>query len=293
MSQLNSEEEKQFYSFLNSSDDSNVILAIQIIKTLELTLQIEEELVIVAKTHPNNEIRSSIRKILEKKGNPKLFNLYKDTIAFIDIAKGLKEKDIRDKMTKIVQKSDWDSINYLCILFFKRFEKGLSHLLGYPEYNSYRINALRLLTNDGILDFHKGIGYQDRRNLSDDDKFVYWQEKLKISFPKDHPDPLSIKSIIFHNCKLHSLSADIKIFENVESLDLSCNYLKSLPPALGKLSKLKNIDVSFNYFENFPNILLKIKNLKSLNIRGNNKMRTSLEVPDEFLTNNPNCEISI
>ena len=291
MENLTFQEEQNFISLINSVDEANVILALQIIKNIPLSLSIEEELLVLAKTHPNTEVRATVKKILIEKGKPELQSLYKDIILFVRIGEDLKEKEIRDRMAKMVQRVDWKEMSYFCTLLFKRFGKGLSHLLTYPENNPYRVNAISLLTENDVLDFHKGIGYQDRRNLSDEEKIIYWQEKLRISFPKDHPEPLIVKSIILHNCKIHTLSADIKIFENLEELDLSCNYLKVLPSALNKLTRLREIDASFNYFDKFPNTLLKVKNLKKLNLRGNDRWRSSLEIPEDFYKNNPECEV--
>ncbi len=291
MENLSFQEEQNFINLIDSVDEVNIILALQIIKNIPLSLSIEEELLILAKTHPNAEVRAAVKKILIEKGNPEQQSLYKDIILFTRISEDLKEKEIRDRMAKMVQRVDWKVMSYFCTLLFKRFGKGLSHLLTYPENNPYRVNAISLLTENGILNFHKGIGYQDRRNLSDGEKIIYWQEKLRISFPKDHPEPLIVKSIILHNCKIHTLSADIKIFENLEELDLSCNYLKTLPLALNKLIRLREIDASFNYFDKFPNALLKVKNLKKLNLRGNDRWRSSLEIPEDFYKNNPECEV--
>ena len=131
-----------------------------------------------------------------------------------------------------------------------------------------RMEALYAITDGDFFDFHTGMGYTNHKNTGEGGSSSF-KVATGVSFPKDHPNPLEIKKINFHNCKFDSLSKDIAVFAACEELDLSSNSLKALPATLSNLSQLKKLDISWNNFTEFPEVLLKMKNLEELNIRYN------------------------
>jgi hypothetical protein len=65
---------------------------------------------------------------------------------------------------------------------------------------------------------------------------------------------------------------EIYFLTELESLNLSFNYLSSLPNSINTLSKLKNIDLSWNEFNKVPTTLLELENLELIDLR-NNKLK--------------------
>ncbi|MDJ1494755.1 leucine-rich repeat domain-containing protein [Cytophagaceae bacterium DM2B3-1] len=277
---------------LTSDEEINCKMAIEIMKGGGVPPQLVEDLIIYSKTLSNSAIRAAIRKLLEKQALFEWNTIIQDTTAFVNI-ETTKEKDIRAKMARMVQKVGWQELATLGYLLFQRFEKGLSFILSYPQNNPYRIKAMEMITHDGYLDFHKGVGYTNRKDGS-----LGWSTVVKtgIAFPDDHPQAASLTSINFHNCKLTSVSPKVKVFENLEELDLSHNQLKSLPPAMAHLPKLRKLDLSNNQITTFPTVLLKMTSLEELDLRGNISNRgNNIEnfIPEEFFKALPNCKVKI
>ncbi len=277
---------------LTSDEEANGKMAIEILKGGGVPQQLIEDLIIYSKTLPNATVRAALRKLLEKRALLEWHTVILDTTAFVNI-ETTKEKDIRDKMAKMVTKVGWQELASLGYLLFQRYGKGLSFILTYPQNNPYRIKALEMVTQDGFLDFHKGMGYTNRKDGS-----VGWSTVVKtgISFPDDHPQAATLRAISFHNCKLTSVSPKVKVFESLEELDLSHNQLKSLPPAMAHLPKLRKLDLSYNQIGAFPGVLLKMKGMEELDLRGNINYATNTilnQVPDEFYAANPDCKVKM
>lgn len=277
---------------LTSTDEANGRMAIEILKGGGIPPQLIEDLIIYSKTLPDAALRSSLRKLLEKQALFEWNTVILDTTAFVNIEIA-KEKDIREKMIRMVKKVGWHEIALLGYLFFRRFGKGLSFVLTYPQHNPCRIKAMEMLTRDGCLDFHTGMGYTNRK-----DGQPGWATVVKtgIAFPDDHPHAATLRILNFHNCKLTSVSPKIKVFENLEDLDLSHNQLKSLPPAMAHLPRLRKLDLSCNQIVEFPKVLLKMTHLEELDLRGNLSYTANariMHVPDAFYANNPDCKVNI
>lgn len=61
----------------------------------------------------------------------------------------------------------------------------------------------------------------------------------------------------------------IFLFRNLKSLNLSRNYITTIPKELGKLTQLENLDLSHNAIRELPSELGNLTNLKSLNLKHN------------------------
>ncbi|MCU0353639.1 MAG: leucine-rich repeat domain-containing protein [Cytophagales bacterium] len=282
---------------LFSTDDANVKMAVEIMKGSGVPETLYEDLLVCTKILPNADLRNAVRKLLSKQPVPAEWQpLLENTVAFANLQTA-KEKDIRDKMSRMAKETGWEGAAQLGYAFFRRFGKGLSYVLTYPKDNPFRIKALQLLTDGDLFDFHSGIGYHNWKNERPQE-VILSKVDTGIKFPDDHPNAADIRVIVFHNCKFNSIPADVKVFENVQEMDLSVNNLNTLPPAFAKLTKLRKLDLSFNRLTRFPPVLLKMKSLEDLNLQYNGQTMYydkpgKLEIPEEFRTEVPNCEVLV
>ena len=282
---------------LASTDATNAQLALTLLKNGGVPDSLHHELLIVSKTQTDASIREGIRRLLEKHAAPEWQALAQNGTSFANIVTA-KEKDIRDKMSRMAKEVGWEGTALLGCLLFERFGKGLSFVLTYPKQDPHRLKALQMLTEGDVFDFHRGVGYYNWKNEKPE-AIMLSQVQTGIPFPGDHPDAARIRAINFHNCKFDSVAPDVQAFANVEEMDLSVNNLKGLPPAFAKLTKLRKLNLSFNRLTKFPDVLLKMKNLEELDLRYNGRFSyysvspTPLPVPDGFYAEVPGCRVVV
>jgi Leucine-rich repeat (LRR) protein len=280
---------------LYNEDANTALIGIEMLKKGGMPVVLHDDIVLLSKTANDAKTRGALRKLLEQYDNETMMPLYENSITFNNIKKA-KEKDIRDKMAKMVKTVGWENTAKFAFLLFKHYEKGLSFILTYPKRNEFRVKALSLITQGDYFDFHKGVGYHNWKNTPPDE-IILSSVNTGISFPEDHPDPLSIKTINMHNCKFDTLSKDIEVFQNVEELDLSVNNLKSLPLQFAKLKKLKSLNLSFNRLTSFPQALVNLEAIQVLDLRQNSshafkgEFSIAIQVPPDFREKHPNCEV--
>lgn len=89
-----------------------------------------------------------------------------------------------------------------------------------------------------------------------------------------------------------SLKAEIRLFENLEVLDMSNNSLTGVPAEVGQLSKLRVLNLANNPITGLPLELGNLQNLKTLNLSGTNyaeqdlaTIKASLPSDVEIITN--------
>lgn len=92
------------------------------------------------------------------------------------------------------------------------------------------------------------------------------------------------------DCEIRHLSNKIVRLKLLVKLDVSKNYLQSLPPSLAQLKDLEEFDCSENEITSFPSQLLKLRDLKSL-VVSYNKL-TSLPGPIASLSSLTKLHIS-
>ena len=81
------------------------------------------------------------------------------------------------------------------------------------------------------------------------------------------------------NCSIEFLSPEIKKLEKIIELDLSRNFISSLPDEIAELPTLEELDLYENHFKEPPFIVTKLQNLIRLDLRNN-----QLEIPIEILS---------
>jgi Leucine-rich repeat (LRR) protein len=253
-------------SLLLSEDPSNVIIAMQSIKVGGLPDDLKNCLLYVFKSTSDTNVRNEAKKILELQSLDKWMPILRDKQSF---KRSDKEKELRAKLEKLEKAAGIDITSEFALLLEEATGKGLAYVLAQKK-SEYRIRALRRLTENGELNFHRGIGYHNWKNEKPTEVMLS-SVKTGIAFPSDHPDVLSVKKINFHNCKFDTLSKDIKIFTETYELDLSVNNLKSLPLELKSLTKLKLLDLSLNRFVEIPSVLFEMPWLQRIDLRYNDQ----------------------
>lgn len=277
---------------LFSDDLANVTLGMQLIKSGGIPEILMEDLLLLSKTCPDAKIRTEMKKNLLTQAPAEWAELIKDKQVILKI-KDASNSDIRDKLRKVSADIGMDNAAFLGMIIFKKYKKGLRFALSFIN-TQQRMEALYAITDGDFFDFHTGMGYTNYKNGGGSENQSY-KVVTGVPFPKDHPNPLKIKKINFHNCKFDTLSKDIAIFAACEELDLSYNNLKTLPATLSNLSQLKKLDISCNHFSEFPEVLLKMPNLEEINLRYNSYANMNNNVPkgipQEFYDKMPNCKI--
>jgi hypothetical protein len=103
--------------------------------------------------------------------------------------------------------------------------------------------------------------------------------------PKGIENFQGLKSL-YINSYLLELSAEVGLLKNLQTLDLSGNWLSKLPPELVQLEKLQYLNISQNKFLTLPNEIGELKNLKWLNVTGNQIPKSEIEIIKRLL---PKC----
>ena len=151
-----------------------------------------------------------------------------------------------------------------------------------------------LTSEDGLLDFHTGVGYHTWAP----EEHTWASQKINtgIAFPSDHPNPLSIKKLNLHNCKISAISSEISVFANLEEIDATHNVITSLHPSMAKLTKLRKLNLMGNKITEFPQVLFKMPWLREVDFRvppNYYNGRPALIVPAEFVVACPECVVLV
>jgi Leucine-rich repeat (LRR) protein len=280
-------------SLLTSPDTNTVQVAMQMLKTGGLPMQLAEELLMVAKTNDDTKVRAEAKKLLKTQGPPEWSALLDDKQVFANILT-LKQKETRAKLEKTAQNAGVDDAAFLSVLLLKYFRRGAAYALSLKRHPR-RLEALELLTSeDGLLDFHTGVGYHTWAP----EEHTWASQKINtgIAFPSDHPNPLSIKKLNLHNCKISAISSEISVFANLEELDATHNVITGLHPSMAKLTKLRKLNLMGNKITEFPPVLFKMPWLREVDFRvppSYYNGRPALVVPPEFTAACPECVVLV
>ncbi len=86
-----------------------------------------------------------------------------------------------------------------------------------------------------------------------------------------------------HNVLSGSLQGEIRLLQNLKTLDLSYNNFTGVPAEVGQLKKLETLNLSYNKLTGLPHELGNLPSLKVLNVSGNNYSEADLAIIKEML----------
>lgn len=114
--------------------------------------------------------------------------------------------------------------------------------------------------------------FEDEKNqpLLDKEVVLNLQVKQLISLPREIYQLRNLKKLDLSHNQLEFLSESIKIWTQLEELNLSCNELTDLPlHGIEHLKNLTNLDVSGNALKRLPESIGCLKKMKILNVEEN------------------------
>ncbi len=86
-----------------------------------------------------------------------------------------------------------------------------------------------------------------------------------------------------HNALSGSLQGEIRLLQNLKTLDLSYNNFTGVPAEVGQLKNLESLNLAHNQLTGLPHELGNLSNLKVLNVSGNNYSEADLAIITEKL----------
>lgn len=96
-----------------------------------------------------------------------------------------------------------------------------------------------------------------------------WADSVAISpeiLPRNTQELLSIKKLDLRDLELRNLCDEIGLLSNLEVLDVSYNYLSTLPQSLSKLKNLHTLNASYNQIHTLSQTISNLPHLNNLDI---------------------------
>ena len=285
-------------SLLNSREATNVLLALEMLKTGGVPPEILEALLVLQKTNADSKVRAAAKKLLELYASADWLPLIRDKQHFVMIGKNVREQDIRNKLRKVAQKTSRDIAAMLSLALFKVHRRGLRYIFyHFKKPHAWRTKAFQAIMNGTHCDYFAGLGFTNLKDRKPENISLF-KMKIDAPFPVDILEVVDkVESIDFHNCKLDKLHQDIRKFRDLKHLYCSCNRISKLPKAIAKLTHLETLDLSNNTLKEFPMEVLALKKLKKLDLRYMHDYQNAgfyeLEVPKEVKLKLSDCEILV
>jgi len=282
---------------LYSSEISNVMIGLEMLKTGGVPEGLIEPLLVVYKTCPDTKTRGLAKKILLSNAPAELLPLINDSQRFTNLHEKVKAQDINKKLEKIARTTSRKLAAKLSLLLHERFQKGLRYILyHFHEPCPERSLALKAMMTDTHFDFSKGLGFSNYKDKDPANISTLYKMKISAKFPGDLAQEVPlVESADFHNCKLTSLPKNLGDLKDLKRLDLSFNFLGSIPKSIEAMTQLELLDLKMNGFKTFPSTLKRLTNLKVLDLRYNhiNYQPSPLEVPEDIREALGDCEILV
>ena len=138
---------------------------------------------------------------------------------------------------------------------------GRYQRINFYEYSIPKDFYLELYRTEGIEEFDDTIA------LSGDKAMEFFRRLERDEV--DSRECEAITELDLRNNWIRRIPPSIGRLSNLQVLNLSSNTLRQLPTELGELTKLKKLDLSSNSFYEFPLELTRLCSLVSLNMGGN------------------------
>ena len=282
-------------ALLQSADAANVLIGLEMLKTGGVPKGIVEDLIVIQKTTDNSKVRSKVKKLLELHAPQEWLLVVRDNLSFKNITGKASENMLRQQLKKLAGRTSSEMAGRLSILLFKHFKRGLRYALLSKVPKEIKEEAMLLLFDDTHFDYSRGVGFKNWKNTKPEAVIMYSPMGSNAPLPVKAQELGKIESLNLHNCKYETIRREIVEFKDLTKLDLSHNWIKTIPGYFQQLQKLTELDLSFNIFEEFPIRLSKFKNLRRLDLRYNRSRQGfhPLTIPDAFREALPNCEVLV
>lgn len=105
----------------------------------------------------------------------------------------------------------------------------------------------------------------------DDKPYLGTIEQIREWFEDEEKQPLldSVTVLNLVDCGIARISKELFKLRNLESLDISANYLTSLPPSIGQFKKLQVLIAEANYLKELPKEIGQCTSLRVLKVSEN------------------------
>ena len=281
---------------LESEDSASIMVGLEMLKNGGVPDELIDTILVIYKSCPDAKVRGVAKKILDQHAPKEYLPIIADAQRFTSLSGKVKAQEINKKLEKLARSSSRKSAAKLSLLFHKRYKKGLRYVLyHFHESCPERTAALQALMENTHLNYRAGLGFKDWRD-KDLESVIFYSMKTAAKFPVDivaHV-PL-IETADFHNCKFTSLPVNFGDLKNLKKIDLSFNFLGSIPKSVQQMKQLTHLNLQMNNFKKFPSTLKAMPNLQVLDLR-NNRIKNDphpLEITEEIKAGLPNCEILV
>ena len=281
---------------LESEDSASIMVGLEMLKNGGVPDELIDTILVIYKSCPDAKVRGVAKKILDQHAPKEYLPIIADAQRFTSLSGKVKAQEINKKLEKLARSASRKAAAKLSLLFHKRYKKGLRYVLyHFHESCPERTAALQALMENTHLNYRAGLGFKDWRD-KDLESVIFYSMKTAAKFPVDivaHV-PL-IETADFHNCKFTSLPVNFGDLKNLKKIDLSFNFLGSIPKSVQQMKQLTHLNLQMNNFKKFPSTLKAMPNLQVLDLR-NNRIKNDphpLEITEEIKAGLPNCEILV
>ncbi|WP_289046268.1 WGR domain-containing protein [uncultured Olleya sp.] len=237
---LNEMMRQQIKTLLESTDDTNLTMAIEMIQATQSTNVFAMHLFLNYQYSSNKDNKKIILSLIKDLEDETLINLFTKKYGF----KTASEKKVKEYIQKIPKIAGFNDVDFANIIFILS-GKGVDYLLenGTSEQKN---NILNSLVTEGVLDF----GYDcDIRTL-----------------PKEIGELEALTKLDLSNLKLKEFPVFLTKLVTLENICLVKTRLRKLPKEMESFKNLNKIDLNSCSFKKFPKELYQLKNLEYLSL---------------------------
>ncbi len=285
---------KKLKELLSSEDESNHIIAFEMMKSGGVPKEQLIPILMVAKTSQNSDVVKTAKALLKENAPENWIGIINDRQQFYKLSNRIREWDVRKKLKKISLAGSLEVAGLFSIELFKKYKKGLQFaIFNYQEPSATRTAVLKSLVTNQIFNYSEGLRFTQWKWYDHDQP----QNKNRVKVPKFPSDVIDLFPNIvetnFHNCRIQDLPAEFQKFKSAAKIDLSYNFLTDLPEFFSEFQNLEHLNLSMNSFEEVPEILGELKYLKTLNLKSNriNMGFHAPKISDELKLKLSNCKI--
>ncbi|WP_348798559.1 leucine-rich repeat domain-containing protein [Flavobacterium adhaerens] len=257
--------QEQILSLLLSSDDSNVSMAIELIREYNATSVFETELFISYQYATDKKVKKEIEQLIKVFGSENLQTVLAGKYGF----KSASEKKIEEYINTFSEKAGLDKLKIAYTVFRKTQFKAFEYLLVHGT------SAIKKEVLEASIDRNYDY-YGEKNKVEEGQIYIVSDEIVEL---KDR-----IRKITWRGGKYKEFPVYITELELLESLDISQSSFSKLPKEIANLSNLKKLNISTAAFKKFPDEILGLHKLEELILsNGTSHTRYSIsKVPESI-----------